>query len=376
MPLYKEMNAIKNNNTIEQKTCGYQLLRAQDLKEADWDIWERLHLTGMDLDSPFFHPRFTQAVAAVRDDVEVVLVQEGQETVGFFPFQRCRGNSAQSIGGRLSEFHGVIIKPGVQWCPKQLIREAGLCAYHFDHLPSSQAAFKPYSYGETDSSFMDLTGGYEAYRVAIKNKGTSLSQIERKSRKICREVGPLNFVLHSQDDSTFQALLRWKHDQHVKTGVLEVLKIKWVTDLLESIRKTQTKTFAGQLSALYSGNYLIAVHLGIRSQTALHIWFPAYSVEFEKYSPGMILLQEMAKVLAVENLQRIDFGRGEEQYKTNLQTGTSRIAEGAINFNPFSNTFRKNWFITKRWIRSSPYRRQLELPLIASRKIRQRLNFK
>ena len=39
------------------------------------------------LDNPFFRPEFTQAVAAVRDDVEVAVLEIQQQPVGFFPYQ-------------------------------------------------------------------------------------------------------------------------------------------------------------------------------------------------------------------------------------------------------------------------------------------------
>ena len=55
-----------------------------------------------------FGPEFTQAVAAVRGDVEVGVLEERGEPVGFFPFQRSRRNVARPVGGKMSDFQGLI----------------------------------------------------------------------------------------------------------------------------------------------------------------------------------------------------------------------------------------------------------------------------
>ncbi len=358
-------------------SCTYQIMKAADLQEKDWAAWEQIRLSRSDLSSPFFHPRFTHVVAGVRDHVEVALLLNGEKSVGFFPFLRDRRNTVQPSVGRLCESQGVIVREGVDWDPEELLRKAGLSAWHFDHMPASHSQLNPYFWEEKVSVFMDLSQGYEAYRTTIKNRGSSLSQVERKSRKLAREVGPLRFELHSEDDAAFQSFIQWKTAQHERTGVLPVLKTPWVYHLLDQLRKVQADDgFGGSLSTLYAGDQLIAVHMGIQNQTALHIWFPTYNVTFDKYSPGLILLLEMAKAGAEIGLQRVDFGREEERYKTNFKTGSVRTAEGAVDLRPISGRLHKQWFATKQWIRASPYREQLEWPLTVSRKLRQRIAFR
>ncbi len=356
---------------IKRISCNYNLCKATDLTDEDWTRWLQIQNSCNDLYSPFFHPGLTRAVAAVRDDVEVVVLRNDKETVGYFPFQRCPGNMAQAVTGRLSEYHGVISLPGVHFEPEELIRAAGLRAWYYDHLPVSQHQFEQHIWGKTDSPYMDLSSGYEAYRETVKKKGSSLSQVERKSRKMAREIGPLKFEFHSTDENAFQSLIEWKSKQHQRTGVLQIMKVEWVPSLLNLLRQNQFHDFKGQFSTLYAGENLVAVHLGLRNDNALHIWFPTYNLQYEKYSPGLILLLEMAKQAAAENLKRIDLGRGEERYKANFKTDDLSIAEGAIDLRPISSQLRQGWFKTKRWIRTSPYRKQLELPLNACRKLRQ-----
>lgn len=356
---------------IIQESCEYHLCNARDLTEEDWTRWLQIQNSRSDLSNPFFHPGLTRSVASIRDDVEVVVLRNDKEPVGYFPFQRCPGNVAQAVAGRLSEFHGVISMPGIHFDPEELLRAAGLRAWQFDHLPVSQHQFEHHTWGESASPYLDLSQGYDTYRETVKKKGSSLSQVERKSRKMAREVGPLKFEFHSSDENAFQSLIQWKSKQHQRTGVLQIMKVEWVPALLNLLRQTQFHDFKGQFSTLYAGDNLVAVHLGLRDDSALHIWFPTYNMQYEKYSPGLILLLEMAKQSAAENLKRIDLGRGEERYKVNFKTDDLRIAEGAIDIRPLSSQLRQGWFKTKRWIRSSPYRKQLELPLNACRKLRQ-----
>ena len=168
-----------------------------------------------------------------------------------------------------------------------MLRGCGLAAWYFDHLPAAQTPFEKFSWGRSQSPYLDLSGGFDAYIAQRRNAGSSaIAQVRRKARKIAREVGPLRFELHTSDEQVWQALLKWKTAQHRQTGVLQVLKYPWVVALLQRLRRTQSEKFSGLLSALYAGNQLAAVHLGLKGSNALHIWFPAYNSRLGRYSVG------------------------------------------------------------------------------------------
>lgn len=344
---------------------------ASELSEEQYHCWCDILKGRADLDHPFFHPELTRRTAAVRDDIEVTVLSESGEPVGFFPFRRGSGGIAQSIPGRLSEFHGVISRPDTSWSPRELIRSSKLRAWYFDHLPSTQREFEEFAWRYVPSPFIDLSQGYENYRSQIKKSGSSLSQIERKQRKLEREIGSLEFSYHTSKEEVFQLLLEWKTAQHRRTGVLEVLKTDWVVSLLRSLLHEPTPGFAGVFSVLEVGKQPVAVHLGLRTATNLHMWFPAYDVAFEKYSPGLILILELAKSAAQQGIARIEFGKGPERYKQNLKSGDTQIAEGAVDLRHVQGSLRRCWHQTKQWMRSSRYHKQLEIPLNATRKLRQ-----
>lgn len=355
---------------IRYETCSAQDLTAEQIRE-----WSDMLIGPAPLDSAFFRPEFTRAVASVRDDVEVAVMRAGETTVGFFPFQR-NGRHIQPIVGRLSEFHGAITAPHAEWSATDLQRACGIRSWHFDHLPLMQTEFARHAWGHKPSPYLDLSDGYSAARESLRKSGSTWTQTERKARKLEREVGPLRFEWQANDSRVFAALVDWKSHQHRRTGVLEIFKRPWVTNLLESLRQTQTPDFSAPLSALYAGDKVVAVHLGLCSSRALHIWFPTYDTQYEAYSPGLILLIRLAEAAAERGVTRIDFGPGEERYKQNFSTGEFPLAEGLVTASPLEARLRRAWFQTKRLIRESPYRKQLEQPLLLTRRLRQWLSFR
>ena len=128
-----------------------QTVPATELQEEHVAAWSTLQFAAGGVDSPFFCPEFTQAVAAVRDDVEVAILEDNHETIGFFPFQRGVNNDGRPVGGRLSDFQGIVLKSAVDLDPMWLLRGCHLTAWHFDHLVAMQPAFAPFSWTSENS---------------------------------------------------------------------------------------------------------------------------------------------------------------------------------------------------------------------------------
>lgn len=353
-----------------------ELMSVEQMSEADWDAWQRIQSSTPGLESGFFCPELTRAVAAVRSDVEIAVIRDGQHRVGFFPFQRSKPRYAQPIVGRLSEFHGLIAESTASISVTELLRTCGLKLWKFDHLPANQNQLVDCIWGVKPSPYMDLSQGYDSYRTRVKANGSSLSQAERKGRKLGREIGELRFEYDSSDPAVLEALIDWKTQQHQRTNVLQVMKVDWVRSLLERLPAHQSDFFSAPRSALFAGDKLVAVHLGLQSRSRLHIWFPAYSTEYEKYSPGSVLLLRMAQHAAELGVQQIDMGPGEERYKQNFKTGDLNVAVGAMDQGRISHAMQRAYYQLKCRIRTSPWRRQLEFPLVATRRIRQWMAFR
>jgi CelD/BcsL family acetyltransferase involved in cellulose biosynthesis len=156
----------------------------------------------------------------------------------------------------------------------------------------------------------------------------------RKARKAAREVGPLRFQAHSASREVFQTLIDWKSAQYRRSAKVNIFSYGWPTTVLERIVHETSGAFGGMLSVLHFGDHLAAIALHLRSHTVLHSWFPTYNPAFSKYSPGLILQVELAKLAESLGIRRIDLGKGPERYKRSLASGTLAVAEGSVDVRP------------------------------------------
>ena len=334
-----------------------EAIPARDLDEHLLDAWTAIQRADDRYVSPYFCPAFTQAVAAVRSDVYVGVMEDGGKPVGFFPFQRSRLGAGRPVGAALSDYHGVIGGVGVgEWTADQLLRQCGLCYWDFDHLLVDDGPFRAYHMSTRQSPIMDLSEGYEAYAQARRAAGSKqILQVGAHRRQFERVHGPLRFEAHTEDGEVLAQLFRWKSAQYLRSGITDVMSFDWVIALLERIRSTQTDGFAGLLSALWSGDRLVAVHLGMRSHATWHYWFPSYDVACGKASPGLILLLEMAEAACDLGVESIDLGAGDARYKRRLMSRAVPLAVGALERSSLPTTCRRWYRQTEAWVRRSPF---------------------
>jgi CelD/BcsL family acetyltransferase involved in cellulose biosynthesis len=330
---------------------------AGDLSAGHVRDWERWHREDPSLCSPFFHPEFTRHVAAVRSNVEVAILEEQGETIGFFPFQRGDGGVGGPIGESLCDFQGVIARPGAVFAAEPLIRGCGLNAWHFHHLLASQRPFRKHHYGEAPSLYMDLEGGFQAYcNERAKAGSQQIRKAMQKARKIGREVGEIRFEPHTTCPEVFETLIRWKVAQYYRIEAINYLAPDWTRELLRRVAALDDPAFCGMLSAMYFGDRLAAVHLGLRSGPTLHAWFPAYNPELADYSPGLILFVKLAEAAESQGIRRIDLGRGTERFKVSLGSGAVSVAEGSVDLRFVARSLRHGAHSFFGWLRTSPLR--------------------
>ena len=340
--------------------------------------WSELQQADPALASPYFRPEFTQAVASVRGDVEVAVMEQDDQIVGFFPYQRSRWNVAGPVGGKFSDYQGVIAQRGLAWDMEALLRACRLKAWHFDHLIVSQAPCRRYHRVVEESPYLDFSGGFEAYmasRLHASSRNDLVKQALRKARKLEREIGPLRFVPHTAEQSVFDTMIRWKSDQYRRSDIADAFAHEWTVALLRRIVDEQHEAFSGMMSALYVGDRLAAVHLGMRSGGLLHGWFPAYDQKFLRYSPGLILLVQLAKAAESLGIRCLDMGKGVSQYKRGLMSGAFHVAEGSVDLRPVTSAIRAGWRNTYEWMKSSPLKAPAAVPWRMTRRLRDWLAF-
>lgn len=299
---------------------------AGELEQA----WRRFQALDPDVRSPFFSPEFCRIVAGVREDLRVAVVSDSTGPTGFFPFHRQRFGRLAPLAGQISDYHGVIGRPGAVRDMREILRRAKAQAYDFNHAPASQPAFARHAYLQTASPLVDLADGFEDWRIAQRAKARAIREVERRARKLGREVGPLRFVANDTSETVWQAMLDWKRDALAAMGVGFVLDTPWARAVVEAIRQTDTPVFAGTTSALWAGDELAAVHFGMRSATTWHWWFPVYNERLSRYSPGLALLMETLRHADEIGVTELDFGRGGERYKGEFANASRALCEGSV----------------------------------------------
>ncbi|MGO8747988.1 MAG: GNAT family N-acetyltransferase [Thermoguttaceae bacterium] len=330
----------------------------RQLTSEHFALWSELQRANPALDSPYFRPEFTQAVAAVRRDVAVGILEEGSRIAGFFPFQRGRWGTGRPVGHPLSDFQGVIARPEAEWDVEELIRGCGLATWSFDHLRADQSPFSSWQRITEPSPYHDLSRGFETYLEEVRRHDPhEISKVLYQMRAAQRRIGPLRFEFPAADPAVFQKLVEWKTAQYRRTMVTNILGFPWVMALLERLICRQDEAFSGVLSALYIGDRLAAVELALRSYGVLHDWFPAYDPAMATFSPGLILTLELSRVAAAEGIRRIDRGKGMERHKKCFMTGATMMAEGLVTCGPLAGALERT---------RQSFRRLAKVPLLGS----------
>jgi len=305
-----------------------EIVSAGSLAASDLARWSELQQARPLYRSPFFRPEFALTVARVRD-VRVAVVEDAGSVAGFFAFEAGRARHGRPVGSPFSDYHGPVLEDAAELDARELVRACGLRTWSFDHLPGGVEGFGPHVRGHGASPCLDLTEGFDP-EAAGRKAPSDIRGALRKARKLAREVGPLRFLPESDAPELLAQAITWKRRQYGATGVRDVLADPGGRELLAHVHAAREPGFAGALSVLYAGDQVAAVHLGLRAGGVLHSWFPAYNPDLHRYSPGLVLLLELAKAAPALGIRELDFGKGEARYKLALATGTVTIHEGSV----------------------------------------------
>jgi len=308
-----------------------EVVRVGELSNHHLGVWARLQETDPVLASPFFRPEFAQAVADVRNDVFVGIMEGPQGAIGFFPFQRGRWAVGVPVGGERSNYHGVIAEPGAWWDARSLLRGCGLRIWDFHHLVAAQAQFDTFRVTSVNSFVVDLSGGLDRYAEDLRAAGSRvISRLRQQTRRIEREIGPIHFEPHVADVEVLRTLMLWKSAQYQRTGEPDRFATEWNVRLLERIHREQSAGFSGMLAAIYAGDTLAAVTMGLRAGPVFHWWFPSYEQTLSSYSPGLILLLCLVDHAESIGLRAIDLGKDHAPYKERWANSLVSLAEGSV----------------------------------------------
>ena len=302
----------------------FEIKEGPALSAADKAAWSELLAENNQAPSPYLTPEFYQAIAQVRPSARVLVGRQSGTPALFFPFHRQgiagAAGLGHAIGGPVNDVQGVIARRDLQLDARALMRAAGLSLLSLKHAVGSDPVFARGNGGHLSrhaGHVMDLSAGFAAYeqdRAAFAK--SAFKAIRTRLGKAEAQHGPVSHRFWDTDAASFDALMTWKRQQFAATGQTNVLEVGWVAAL---VRHLMNRPFGDglrvQLSSLSFGERLVAVHLGLRTATTLHYWFPAYDAAVQELSPGNLLLYRMAQEAAKEGVQQIHLGAGDYRYK-------------------------------------------------------------
>jgi CelD/BcsL family acetyltransferase involved in cellulose biosynthesis len=308
------------------------LTRPDELGPAETAAWRAMQRATPSLANPFLSPEFAVAVGRLRPGARVAVLTEGQSITGFFPFEKRRHGVGVPVCGWLTPCQGVIHAPGFEWDPRELLRGCQLSAWRFDNLIADQRPFKPFHAATVASPIIDLSDGFDAYYARLREKSSRFCrELERKTRKLERELGGLRVEADSRDADVLHTLMAWKSDQYRQTSHVDRFEQPWLVELLDTLLATRTPHVSGQLSVLYAGDKPVAAQFGMHSRGLLVGWFTGYEACLGKYSPGLIHLIQMTEELAGHGIRVIDMGGGAKNYyKETLKSDDTFVAQGIV----------------------------------------------
>ena len=314
------------------------------LSPEDLARWSALQGGDPVLDSPFLSPGWALAVeraqagccdAGPSRGVRVAVMRESSEkgdgeARGFFPI-RVAGPLAMPAGAPMNDYQGLVAAPGVVLDPKALIAALGVQRLDFTHMLADQPAFAPFVKGEAVSYRVETPDGFAAYAESRREAGSGvLKDIDKRRRKIEREVGPVTFTAHSRSSAAFDQLIAWKRAQYVCTRQTDIFDTAWTLRLMRALLESHDPDFGGALFTLHVGDQLAAAQFNLRGDKTLHAWIIAHDETFERYSPGLILFGEVLRWMDESPYRALDLGAGDYRFKQQLSNARQMVGHGFI----------------------------------------------
>lgn len=313
--------------------------------------------------SPYFRYEFTETVARARPDVRIAVLEEGGETVGFFPHHAPHGGIVRPVGAPMSDYQGIVAADPHRIDPRQVVRATGGSAVVFDNWHGPLGG-QPGARREGDASVIaDVSAGAPAYfERQGRDHRDHFRKTARRLRAAERDFGAVRVELGDASGEAFAALTAWKRAQYVSTGKLDVFGIGWVRSVLDDLRAREGQEFGGLTASLWFGERLAAVEFGLVGGDIYHSWFPAYDPELAKYSPGLLLLHGLFERAHERGLNRIDLGSGGGHYKKYYSSYEVPLDRGRILVPGMASLGIRGWELAERAAGLMP-RGMAELPV-------------
>lgn len=308
------------------------VIRPRDLSDGQIAGWSQKQARDPALQNPFFSPHWPVAVerAQMRGNsdpgVRIAVLGDNE---GFFS-ARTGLFTAMPAGAPMADYQGVIGEAGLDFDPKALVKALGVSRLDFNHMLRDQVPFAPYLRGEALSWIVDVGAGYGEYESETRSRSSVLRDIDKKRRKAEREAGAAQFTAFSRSGADFAKLLAWKRAQYRATGQTDIFNTAWCLRLVQDLFERRDPDFGGALFTLHLGGELAAAHFHLHGGPVVHGWLIAHNEAFERYSPGMLLFQDILKWMDGGAYKRLDLGCGDYRFKRELSNRQVHTGHGFV----------------------------------------------
>lgn len=306
-----------------------------ELSQQHLQLW-RSWIQTAPIPNPLNDPDYLKLIRHPDKRSLVAVGSDDQGPFLFLPFQQVRQHKLEPVALEISDCSQLITRPDCRFDPLQMMKSLGQSIYSFDHLFANES-FSPevFSFYEDPCFLIDLTSGFDAYRQHLKSAGSSVvSQTARKRRKLAREKGEVRFAWEVDDPDAFSKLIQWKSTQLEQQGFHHSFSEEWVQEFMKQHLQSQSNFSRGLLSGLYAGEELVVLHFGTIGYGTLNSWIPIVNPEFSKYSPAAMLYFDLAEHAALQGVEQLILGRGENQTKRRLSNREVSNFVGAFQTGP------------------------------------------
>lgn len=304
-----------------------RVARPDELTPAEIDAWRAIQADEPVFANPLFGPDFAQAVGRVRSDVAVAVFGSAGSPVAFFAYHRRPSGFGRPIGAPFCDYHGLVAREGQGPSGEAALSATGLAAFRHSGLVDPEGAFA--GMGEGSKAFsITLTAGADAYLETIRAASAKKFKNWRRLRhRLEADFGPLALTA-SRSAADFEQVLAWKREQFVRTGVQDVLKPDWVSQLMHELFETETPTLSGLMLTLHAGETLVGGHFGIRSGDIYHPWIASTAPDLAALSPGQTFLDQAIRAMPGLGLRVYDLGPGHDHYKQPFASTSQTLKSG------------------------------------------------
>lgn len=332
-----------------KRNARHILQSVPEMTEADWSGWAEMRHANPSLISPYFHPDYTRLLSELRPDVRVVSVyDENGQPVAFLPIQGQR--FARPVGAPMSDYHGLITSTE-DLTYLDGLSGTGIGAFHFSHAVDSTKLGSTQILSREETAALEIKTTAEDWRATKDGSyRRHMKSNRRRVRKATDEIGEPRVELFSRNIDVYQTLLDWKRAKFSQTGKYDVLSAAWTQSLIRTLWERGRKAaLRCDMHALYFGDRLAAIDLGLSDGHTFHSWMVAYDDDLSEYGPGIQLMESLIEATPQTGYGRIDLGAGLDGYKRHYATHSETVIGGFVPLEGAAGRLSRVYAATERW---------------------------